>query len=327
MPNLSVDYLGLKLKSPIIASSSGLTNSVDDIKELEKQGAGAIVLKSLFEEEIIKEFEHTMRKNQTSHYIYPETLEFYENQNVEDTLSAYLKLISDCKKTVDIPIIASINAITAETWPYFARSLQDAGADAIELNIFIQPSDTMSHDGDTDIYYKIIDAVKKEVTIPISIKISPYFTNITKTVTALSDTGIKGLVLFNRFYSPDIDINELTITSAPKFSSQVDYTLPLRWIGILSDRVNCDISASTGVHNSETLIKMLLAGAKTVQLASVLYKSGFSQISIMLDELMTWMNSKGFSNLEDVCGVLSQSKTENPAVYMRVQFMKHFADK
>lgn len=327
MPNLSVDYLGLKLKSPIIASSSGLTNSVDDIKELEKQGAGAIVLKSLFEEEIIKEFEHTMRKNQTSHYIYPETLEFYENQNVEDTLSAYLKLISDCKKTVDIPIIASINAITAETWPYFARSLQDAGADAIELNIFIQPSDTMSPEGDTDIYYMIIDAVKKEVTIPISIKISPYFTNITKTVTALSDTGIKGLVLFNRFYSPDIDINELTITSAPKFSSQVDYTLPLRWIGILSDRVNCDISASTGVHNSETLIKMLLAGAKTVQLASVLYKSGFSQISIMLDELMTWMNSKGFSNLEDVCGLLSQSKTENPAVYMRVQFMKHFADK
>lgn len=327
MPNLSVNYLGLKLKSPIIASSSGLTNSADDIKELEKQGAGAIVLKSLFEEEIIKEFEHAMHKNQTSTYIYPETLEFYENQDVEDTLSSYLKLISDCKKSVDVPIIASINAITADTWPYFARSLQDAGADAIELNISILPSDIQSSEENIDIYYKIIDAVKKEVSIPISIKISPYFTNITKTITTLSNTGIKGLVLFNRFYSPDIDINELKITSAPKFSSQIDYTLPLRWIGILADRVNCDISASTGVHNSESFIKMLLAGAKTVQLASILYKSGFSQISIMLDELKEWMNSKGFSNLNEVCGLLSQSKTDNPAVYMRVQFMKYFADK
>lgn len=328
MPDLSVNYMGLKLRSPIIASSSGLTNSVSDIKELEKNGAGAVVLKSLFEEEIVTEMEQEMRQLHKENYIYPETMEFYDNQDVEDTLTSYLKLISDCKKEVQIPIIASINCITPYNWPYFAKSIQDAGADAIELNIFVLPcnADATCQENEK-LYFDIIKAVKKEVSIPISIKISHYFSNIASIVKQLSKTGIKGIVLFNRFYAPDIDIDSFTIKAADKFSTPADYTLPLRWIGMLSDRVDCDLSASTGVHNGETLIKMILAGASSVQVASTLYKNGFAQIQLMLNELKTWMESKSFSNIEQIKGILCQSKTLNPAAYMRVQFMKHFAEK
>ncbi len=328
MPDLSTSYMGLKLKSPLIASSSGLTNSLKDIIELEKHGAGAIVLKSLFEEEIVTEMEHELNKMYSENYLYPETMEFYENNDVEDTLTAYLKLIDDCKQQVKIPIIASINCISAHNWPYFAKSLEDAGADAIELNISILPSDPDSSCTENEkVVFEIIKAVKHEVSIPISVKISNYFSNLAGIVSQISNTGVDGIVMFNRYYSPDIDIDTFDIVPAPKYSTPDDYILPLRWISIMSDRVNCDLSASTGVHDGKALIKMILAGAASVQVASTLYKNGFAQMQIMLNELKIWMASKDFSSIEQIKGILCQSNSINPAGYLRIQFMKHFSQK
>ncbi|WP_075590877.1 dihydroorotate dehydrogenase-like protein [Labilibacter marinus] len=328
MPDLSTSYLGLQLKSPIIAAASGLTNSLQDIIELEKHGAGAVVLKSLFEEEIVTEMDHELNKMHSENYLYPETMEFYEDYDVEDTLSRYLKLINDCKENVQIPIIASINCLTAHNWPYFAKSLEDAGASALELNISVLPSDSELTSAENEkVYFDIISAVKNEVTIPVSIKISNYFSNLAGMLKRFSNAGVEGIVLFNRFYSPDFDIDSFDIVPANKFSSSDDYIMPLRWIAIMSDRIECDLSASTGVHDGTTLIKMILAGASSVQVASTLYKNGFAHIQIMLQELSTWMTSKDFSNINQVKGLLSQSKSINPAGYLRIQFMKHFAEK
>ncbi len=328
MPDLSTSYMGLKLKSPIIAAASGLTNSLEDIIELEKNGAGAVVLKSLFEEEIVTDMDRDMNKMHSESYLYPETMEFYEDYDVEDTLTNYLKLITECKQQVKIPIIASIHCVTSHNWPYFAKSLEDAGADALELNIAILPDDPQQTSEEVEkIYFEIIKAVQHEVTIPISIKISSYFTNLTATLTRLADTGVKGIVLFNRFYSPDIDIENFDVVSAPKLSLPNEYFLPLRWIAIMSHRIECDLAATTGVHDGATLIKMLLAGASSVQIASTLYKNGFAHINGMLDELKSWMTSKDFSSIDQMKGMLSQSKSIQPAGYLRIQFMKHFAEK
>ncbi len=328
MPDLSTSYMGLKLNSPIIASSSGLTNSLQDIIELEKNGAGAIVLKSLFEEEIVTEMEHELNKMQSENYLYPETMEFYENYDVEDTLTSYLKLIDDCKKNVSIPIIASINCISSHNWPYFAKSLEEAGADALELNISILPSDPESTCVENEkVLFDIIKAVKHEVSIPISVKISNYFSNLAGIVSQISRTGVDGIVMFNRYYSPDIDINNFDVIPAPLFSTPNDYIIPLRWISIMSERVECDLAASTGVHDGNTLIKMILGGAAAVQVASTLYKNGFAHMQLMLNELKNWMEQKDFSNIKQIKGMLSQSRSVNPAGYLRIQFMKHFSQK
>ncbi len=328
MPDLSTSYMGLKLSSPIIASSSGLTNSLDDIIELEKNGAGAVVLKSLFEEEIVKEMEHELNKMHSENYLYPETMEFYENYDVEDTLTSYLKLIDDCKKHVNIPIIASINCISAYNWPYFAKSLEDAGADALELNISILPSDPDASSQENEkVLFDIIKAVKHEVSIPISVKMSSYFSNLAGIISQISRTGVEGIIMFNRFFSPDMDINNFDIIPAPLFSSPNDYVIPLRWISIMSERVECDLVATTGIHDGNTLIKMILAGATGVEVASTLYKNGFAHMQVMLNELKNWMEEKDFSNINQIKGMLSQTRSVNPAGYLRIQFMKHFSGK
>jgi dihydroorotate dehydrogenase (fumarate) len=328
MPDFSTVYMGLKLPSPIIASSSGLTNSLQDIIEIEKNGAGAIVLKSLFEEEIVTKMEHNLPRMLSENYLYPESLGFYESLDVEDILTSYLKLISDCKQNIKIPVIASINCITPHNWPYFAKSLQDAGADALELNISILPSNPdISCEENEKTIFDIIKAVKSEVTIPIAIKLSPYFSNLANILDKISSTNIDGLVLFNRYYSPDIDIDTFETVPASIYSTPNDYILPLRWISIMSNRLTCDLSASTGVHDGNALIKMILGGASSVQIASVLYKKGFAHMQIMLNELKTWMNAKNFGTIDEFKGMLSQSKSFNPADYIRVQFMKHYSQK
>jgi dihydroorotate dehydrogenase (fumarate) len=328
MPDLSTTYMGLKLKSPIIASSSGLTNSLHNIIELEKHGAGAIVLKSLFEEEIVTEMEHELKKMHTENYLYPETMEFYENYDVEDTLTEYLKLIHECKQQVKIPIIASINCISSHNWPYFAKSLEEAGADGLELNINILPSDPEASSLENEkVLFDIIKAVKHEVSIPIAVKISSYFSNLAGIISQISNTGVDGIVLFNRYYSPDIDIENFEIIPAPLYSSSNEYVQTLRWISIMSERVNCDLAASTGVHDGKALIKMILAGASAVQVASTLYKNGFAHIQLMLNELKNWMDRKDFVNIQQITGMLSQSRSINPAGYLRIQFMKHYSEK
>nr|WP_319399854.1 dihydroorotate dehydrogenase-like protein [uncultured Carboxylicivirga sp.] len=328
MPDISTSYMGLRLKSPIIAASSGLTNSLEDILKLEQAGAGAIVLKSLFEEEIITEMDKQLTKMHSENYLYPETMDFYEDYDVDDTLTGYLKLINDAKRETSLPIIASINCITAHNWPYFAKSLEDAGADALELNISVSPDDMeQSPQHFENTYFDIVKTVLNEVKMPVSIKISHYFTNLGGMIKKLSETGIAGLVLFNRFYSPDIDADSLEVIPTHIFSEEKEYVMPLRWIAITSDKVKCDLAATTGIHNSNTIIKMLLAGATTVQIASTLYKNGIETIERLNREIENWMTKKEFETIDQFRGILSQGKVKNPAGYFRLQFMKHFSNK
>lgn len=328
MANLSTTYLGLKLKNPIIAASSGLTNSLDDIKEFEKKGAAAVVLKSIFEEEIRRELEKDLNTMTMDTFTYPETMEYYDNFAEDDSLTNYLKLIRDAKNTVKIPIIASVNCVSAEKWPYYAETLQDAGADALELNVFVLPTDfERSSEENEKIYFDIVKEVKKLVKIPVALKISYYSSNLGSFIQKLSNTGIDGLVLFNRFYSPDIDINKLDILSTNVTSTPNELPISLRWIGIMHNRVGCDLAASTGIHDGAAVIKQLLAGANAVQIASAFYKNGKGIIETMLSDLSRWMDEKKFDSIDEFRGKLSQDKSQNPAAYERVQFMKYFSGK
>ena len=227
-----------------------------------------------------------------------------------------------------IPVIASINCISSHEWTYFAKKIEDAGADALELNLFVLPSTLEKNLDEIDhIYLEIINDVKNLVNIPISIKISYYFSNLGRAIKVLSKTGIKGIVLFNRFYSPDIDIDKMEVVPTNVFSSPQELSTSLRWIGIMANRVKCDLAASTGVHDGQAVIKQLLAGADAVQMVSALYKNGPEYLQTVIGEVEDWMKSKGFDSIADFKGSLSQERYVEPTLYERVQFMKYFSDR
>lgn len=327
MADLSTNYMGFKLRNPIIAGSSGLNKSVENLIKLEKHGAAAVVLKSLFEEQIMHQITKTMKHTENAEsYVYPEAEDYIGNYTREKDLGEYLRLIEDGKKSVSIPIIASINCLSSSEWISFAKKIEDAGADALELNIFILPSDTKrDSDQNEQIYFDIVMEVMRQVSIPVAVKISYYFSSLAKTALKLSWTGIAGMVLFNRFFSPDIDIDKFEVTPTHVFSSPEEISLSLRWVAMLSDKLHCDIAASTGVHDGEGVVKQLLAGAKAVQVASTLYKNGFEQIGKMTQFLESWMNKHNFKTTDDFIGRLSLKAADNAAAYERVQFMKHFS--
>lgn len=326
MADLSTVFAGLQLKNPIIASSSGLSDTTSNIVALEKSGVSAIVLKSLFEEEILLEMNASMKRMSSEGFLYPETLEFYDFMESPDEVTlGYLQRIREAKQNVSIPIIASINCLTASQWTYFPRQLQQAGADAIELNIFVLPSDfNRTAPENEQVYFDIIRQVMQQVSIPVIVKLSFYFSNLASFLHQISASGINGLVLFNRFYNPDIDINTLEFTSGAVLSNPSDFYMSLRWIGILAGKAECSLAASTGVHDGSTLIKMLLIGAHAVEIASTIYINGFDQVQVMLDELNNWMVSKKMTHIDNFRGSLSRSNSTNPAAYERVQFMKYF---
>lgn len=269
MPNLSTEYMGLKLKNPIIIASSGLTDTVESIKSLEENGAAAVVLKSLFEEEIVAEMDAQLKKMSSTSPLYPETIDFYEEYEDDNMSMQYLELIKNAKKSVKIPIIASINCVTAEQWTYFPKEIQEAGADALELNLFLLPSD-FKRNAETinKVYLDIVKKVKEQISIPVALKVSYYSTDLALHLQKLSKSGINALVLFNKFYSPDIDLDKMEITSGKILSSPDDMHISLRWMGIMAGRVKCDLAASTGVHSGKDAIKQILAGANAVQVAS-----------------------------------------------------------
>jgi len=327
MADLSTTYLGLKLKSPLIASSSGLTDNLPNLKRFEEHGVGAVVLKSIFEEEILIEKKALLAKMGSQSFIYPETLEFYDyNDETENESSyEYLQLVRKAKKELSIPVIASINCITADQWTYYPRELESAGADALELNVFIMPSDLKRGKEETDkVYFDIINQVANQVKIPVSLKLSFYFSDLAIMLKKFSETSIKGMVLFNRFYNPDIDIDNLEVISSNVFSSPEDMATTLRWIAIMHDHVSCDLAASTGVHDGKGLIKMILAGASAVQVASAFYNNGVGHAEVMLKELEDWMDLKKYKSIDEFKALMSQHETGNPAAFQRVQFMKCF---
>jgi len=328
MKDLTTSYLGLELKNPIIAGSCGLTGTLEGIVSMEQNGAGAVVLNSIFEEEILLEVKERMREAKKNPIIYSglsETLDYIDLHIREDKLADFLQLIQDAKKAVSIPIIASINCLSDEDWTHFTRRMEEAGADALELNIFLNPADFKNQEFDRA-YFRIIEKVLKTVKIPVAVKISKYFTRLGLSVKALSETGVSGLVMFNRFYSPDIDIEKMELAAPQMFSSSDEMHETLRWIAIMSERVTCNLAASTGIHTGEDVIKMLLAGATAIQLVSTLYNNGPEQIKRILTELDDWMSKQGFNSVEQFRGKISRKYGADPAAFERMQFMKHFSE-
>ncbi len=323
--DLSTTYLGLPLKNPVIVGSSGLTDTPGKIKEWEENGAGAVVLKSLFEEEILFEYEEVLKEVQNTGYNM-EQFDYYDFVLKKKKLDAYLALIEEAKKAVSIPVIASVNCVYSHEWTTFADKIQDAGADAIELNMFFLPSDMNRTSREMEErYLKVINALTARVSIPVAVKISYHFSSLGQMIKTISDTGVSGMVLFNRFFNPDIDIEKEEIKPSFVFSAPSDIAMPLRWIALMYQRVNCDLAASTGVHDGDAVIKQILAGARAVQVVSALYKNRKETIPAMLDRLTGWMGDKGYGSLSDFRGKLSHVKAEDPAVLERVQFMKYYA--
>lgn len=323
--DLSTKYMGFNLKNPLIASSSGMTDSVDKIKKLADAGIAAVVLKSIFEEQILREIDSLGVNNMYGSFQDAENyVSFYTK---EHNLGNYINLIKDAKKEVDIPIIASISCISNGEWVEYAKRIEEAGADGIELNMFILPSDSSKEGKEIEqVYFDVANNIKENVNIPVSLKLSSYFSGMADTMVKLSNTGISSLVLFNRFYTPDIDLDTEKVVSANLYSIPEENGNTLRWVSILSGQTNCDIAASTGIHNGKTLIKNLLVGANAVQIASVLYNDGVEAISTMLKELEDWMISKKYDNLSDIIGKLNSKSIKQPMMYERAQFMKYFSN-
>lgn len=325
MPNLSTTYMGLSLKNPLVVSSSGLTYSIDKIVQLEEKGVGAIVLKSLFEEQINNEAIHTISQD-VRQISYPDAEDYIWDYIRENNLQSYLDLIKIAKSSVKIPIIASVNCLTGDEWIAFARNLEKAGADALEINTFFLPTDRKISSADIEFrYLDILTEVRRVVKIPVAMKISNNFTNLVGMVDKLWANGAAAVVMFNRFYEPDIDLETLELTNSSIYSSPDDLRHSLRWTGIVSGKVqNINIAASTGIHDGEALVKQLLAGATVGQICSTLYLNGFGQIDEILDYLKAFMVKWNFKQISDFRGRLSYSKLPNPVQYERAQFMKYF---
>ncbi|HPR31729.1 MAG TPA: dihydroorotate dehydrogenase-like protein [Prolixibacteraceae bacterium] len=325
MANLTTRFFGLELKSPIVVGSSGLTSSLAKIGSFEENGAGAVVLKSIFEEEIYREYQDEMSK-QNLGYQNLEYLDYFDYEIKNNRIDEVLNLISGVKQAgISIPVVASINCFTGTEWIFFARKLQDAGADALELNFFVLPSNINLEAQQIKTYYfQVIEQVLAAVSIPVSIKISPYFSDLARTIKEFSETRLAGITLFNRFYNIDIDLEKKELVPAKILSSPFEYLQALRWIGIVSGRVECDLAASTGIHDYPTALKMILAGASAVQVVSGIYKHGPVFIREMADGIARWMDENGHENLCDLIGSANSLRVNNPSLYERVQFMKHF---
>ena len=319
--DLSTEYMGLKLKNPIIVSSSKLTSEIDNIKKCADQGAGAIVLKSLFEEQLIADSNSLMDQD-IKYFWFPEAIEHINRHSKEYGLKQILELIRQAKDYTDIPIMASINCISAHEWPQFARTLEEAGADAIELNISLLPFDKYTSCGDiADMYIEIVRKVKEHVDLPVSVKLGNYFTNIIQMAHRMQDAGADGLVLFNRYYRPDIDITSEKVVRDNVLSSPLEVTKSLRWVALLSPQLDIDIAAGTGIHDYSGVVKQLLAGASATQICSTLFVNGLSYIDTILFDLQKWMQKHNYSSLSEFKGKVARTEG-NSVKFERLQFLK-----
>jgi dihydroorotate dehydrogenase (fumarate) len=321
MIDCGVSYLGLKLKNPLVVASSKLSSDVEKVVECQKAEAGAVVLKSLFEEQIMHDSGNMIKDMDMG--VHTDAADFFNASSQNYYMDQYLKFIEDCKKEVDIPIIASLNCVSDGKWMSYAKDLQTYGADALELNVFILPSDAkQTSDQLEKIYLNIADNMKKKVSIPVSMKLGCHFTGMANVMAKLAKQKIDGLVLFNRFYKPDIDIENMKLIPAKIFSAEEEMALSLQWIALMSGELDCDFAATTGVHSSKGIIKQLLAGAKAIQLCSTLYKNGLGFIATALKDLEKWMEKHGYSDIPSFCGKLAQEASDNPAAYERAQYIK-----
>ena len=316
-------FAGLNLSNPIIIASSGLTSTPEKNKELEKAGAGAIILQSIFEEQI------EIQMNSTTQILSPETDDVSRNIKKSMQIADYLQLIQETKKRCHIPVIASIICHKAGNWINFVRQIESAGADAIELNIFALCTENTGYTNLLErLYLQITEKVKALISIPIIVKISKYFSHIVQLATDLQAAGANGIVLFSRFYQPDIDIHKLQIYSGDVFSSGTDIADTLRWTPIVSSKLpNLSIASCTGIHDCEGIIKCILSGASAVEICSTVYQNGNEIISVMKRGMEEWMNIMNFRSIEEFKGKLNPVSLKDPSLHERTQFRKYFTDR
>ena len=317
-------YMGLTLNSPIVVSACTLSEQTDNIIQMEDNGAGAVVLFSLFEEQIRKEeaqFKTVMAKTSNS---FAEALDYFPNLDDYSTgTDGYLEQIRKAKERVKIPIIASLNGITNEGWIDYSKLMEQAGADGIEVNIFFIAGDIkMSSSAVEHRYLNIIQSIKQSVKIPVAVKLNPYFSSMGNMSVRMQEAGADALVLFNRFYQPDFDIHELVIKTDLQYSEPGEIRLPLLWIALLYGKVNVSLAATTGVQSAVEVIKYILAGADVVMTASSLYKHGIPHLKKMNNELRDWMYKMGFDNIASFKGIMSQQQISDPAAYERSNYIK-----
>lgn len=323
MNRIKTKYLGLELDSPVILSSSGLTSTLQRIKDAEAAGVGAVVLKSIFEEQIMNEVAHI-----DSYSDYPEAADYVRTYVQENSLGLYLKLIEDAKQQCHIPIIASINCRQLGEWVNYARVIEAAGADALELNIFLLPTDKeLSSDEIERNYLNIITQVREAITIPMAVKLGAGFTNPLAVVREIYYRNVKGVVLFNRFYPTDIDIEKMTVKAGDIFSHSSELANVLRWTAFVNGSIPLiDIAVSTGVHTGADAVKAMLAGASTVEIASVVYEKGLQVVGEMNTFIRDWMQRRDFQTTRDFIGRMNAKNIPNPMLYERTQFMKYYSN-
>ena len=316
MASLQTNYLGLELKSPLIVSSSTLTGRVETVKKLAEYGAGAVVLKSLFEEDIRGTEDIAVTEE-----IQPGTDLWMQNVGMEKKPASYLAFIGEMSKQVDIPIIASINCHSLEDWGDYVRYMKEAGAAAVEINLSPMADAVEVRGRDMEKQaVKLITKLKEELNLPLAVKIGSNYTSLPHFTAELGHTGVEGLVLFNRFWQPDINIEKMTFTTGIPFSTESELAETLRWTGLLSSMVKTQISASRGVHSPEDVIKLLLAGATTVQVCSVLYNKGVDYFAQLISGLEEWMDTKGFASVNDFRGKVKTSLHQRRHFYQNLQY-------
>jgi dihydroorotate dehydrogenase (fumarate) len=322
--DLSTTYMGLKLKNPIVPSASPLSRSVDMVKKLEDAGASAVVVYSLFEEQI------THDQGEYDHYMTNGTESFAEALNYFPTVNEYnmgpdqyLRHISNLKSAVAIPVIGSLNGVSAGGWLKYAKEIEEAGADGLELNVYYIPTN-LEKDGTIieEIYIRDLIKLKKALKIPVAMKLSPYFSSMSNMAKKLDAAGADALVLFNRFYQPDLDLESLEVVPNLELSNNWEMRLPLRWIAILHSRIKANLAATTGIHKYEDVIKMIMAGADITCMCSELLANGIGRISEVLKEVEQWMTEKEYESIEQMKGSMSQKSVADPAAFERANYMK-----
>lgn len=322
--DLSTTYLGLDLKNPLVPSSSPLTRSIDSLRQMEDAGAAGVVLYSLFEEQI------TLESEMLNHYLtqgiesFPEALDYFpEAPEYETGPESYLKHIQRAKEVLDMPVIGSLNGVSTGGWVNYAREIEQAGADALELNVYYLPTDISLGSAEVEqIYLDILQDVKAAVDIPVAMKLSPYFSAIANMTRRLANAGADGLVLFNRFYQPDLDPENLEIYPHLVLSDSNELRLPMRWIAILYGRVDADLALTTGVHSVEDVVKSIMAGASVTMMASELLQKGVGRLGELLTELENWLVEYEYESVEQMKGSLSQLNCSEPAAFERANYMR-----
>ena len=324
MTELSTTYLGLRLKNPLVASASPLSRKIERAKKLEQAGIGAIVMYSLFEEQIIHEsleLDHYLSRGNDA---YPEALSYLPDGGLYAVRpETYIDQLAGLRKALSIPVIGSLNGVSKGGWTHYAQKIQEAGADALELNLYYVSTDfNMTSNDIEDMQVELVAAVRSAISIPMAVKISPFVTSVPNFVRRLVEAGADGIVLFNRFYQPDFDLDQLDIVHTLDLSTSAELRLPLRWISIMSGKINTDFALTSGIHTYKDVLKAMMAGAKVAMMASTLLYNGELCVGPLLSELEHWMKEHEYESIQQMQGSMSQNAVKDPAAFERANYMK-----